>query len=115
MTPRALDLLRNGETLELARPRVQPETGRGKRKSGPLAELDEDDRRLFETLRELRKQLAREQNVPPYVIFGDAALLEMCRERPLDEQQFLNINGVGQVKLKRHGAVFLEAIACDEA
>ena len=70
--------------------------------------------RLFETLRELRKQLAAEQGVPPYVIFGDAALVEMSRERPMDEDQFLEINGVGQVKLERHGSIFLEAIACDE-
>ena len=114
LTPQALLLLRGEQTLELARPRVQEKTSRKKRKSGPIAELDEDDLRLFETLRELRKQLATEQGVPPYVIFGDAALVEMSRERPMDEDQFLEINGVGQVKLERHGDVFLEAIACDE-
>ncbi|MFC1776680.1 DNA helicase RecQ [Pseudomonadota bacterium] len=114
LTPQALLLLRGEQTLELARPRVQEKTSRKKRKSGAIAELDEDDLRLFETLRDLRKQLAAEQGVPPYVIFGDAALVEMSRERPMDEDQFLEINGVGQVKLERHGGVFLEAIACDE-
>jgi ATP-dependent DNA helicase RecQ len=49
------------------------------------------------------------------VIFGDAALVEMSRERPGNEDEFLEINGVGQVKLERHGGTFLEAIACDEA
>jgi ATP-dependent DNA helicase RecQ len=115
LTPQALRLLRAEETLELARPRVQEKTSKKKRKSGPIAELGEDDLRLFETLRELRKQLAAEQGVPPYVIFGDAALLEMSRERPSTDAQFLDINGVGQVKLERHGSIFLEAIACDEA
>ena len=115
LTPKALGLLRNEESLELARPRVQEKTRKKKRKSGPVAELGEDDLRLFETLRELRKHLAAEQGVPPYVIFGDAALIEMSRERPGSEEQFLDINGVGQVKLERHGAVFLDAIACDEA
>lgn len=115
LTPQALGLLRAEETLELARPRAQEKASRKKKKAGPIADLCEDDLRLFETLRELRKQLAMEQGVPPYVIFGDAALLEMSRERPSSESQFLAINGVGQVKLEKHGATFLQAIACDEA
>jgi ATP-dependent DNA helicase RecQ len=114
LTAQALRLLRAEETLELARPRVQEKQRKKKRKSGPVADLNEHDLRLFETLRELRKHLAAEQGVPPYVIFGDAALVEMSRERPADEDQFLEINGVGQVKLERHGSTFLEAIACDE-
>ena len=114
LTPQALQLLRAEETLELARPRVQEKLRKKKKKTGPVADLSEDDLRLFETLRELRKQLASEQGVPPYVIFGDAALVEMSRERPSNETQFLDINGVGQVKLERHGSTFLEAIACDE-
>ncbi len=66
---------------------------------------------LFEALRSLRKKLAEEKGVPPYVIFGDAALVEMSQRRPTTEAQFLDINGVGQVKLERYGAVFLGAIA----
>lgn len=115
LTPQALKLLRAEETLELARSRVQEKRPKKKRKPGPVAELCEDDLRLFETLREVRKQLAVEQGVPPYVIFGDAALVEMSRERPSNEDEFLEINGVGQVKLDRHGKVFLETIASDEA
>ena len=114
LTPQALRLLRAEESLELAKPRVQEKTRKKKRKIGPVADLSENDLRLFETLRELRKQLAEEQGVPPYVIFGDAALVEMSRERPSNEDEFLEINGVGQVKLERHGSTFLEAIACDE-
>ena len=114
LTPQALQLLRGEETLELARPRVQEKPAKKKKKTGPVADLSEDDFRLFETLRELRKQLAKEQGVPPYVIFGDAALVEMSRQRPASEDEFLQINGVGQVKLERHGSTFLEAIALDE-
>jgi ATP-dependent DNA helicase RecQ len=114
LTQSALSLLRAEETLELARPRVQEKIKKKKRKPGPVEDLSEDDLRLFETLREIRKQLAEEQGVPPYVIFGDVALVEMSRYRPSNEDEFLEINGVGQVKLERHGAVFLEAIASDE-
>ena len=114
LTPRALLILRSEEEIELARPRIseKPEKKKARRVAVDLAE---DDLRLFETLREIRKQLAQDQGVPPYVIFGDASLLEMCRERPSNEEEFLEITGVGQVKLERHGATFLEAIASDEA
>jgi ATP-dependent DNA helicase RecQ len=113
LTPGALRLLRNEDTLELARPRIKEKA----RKKPAIAalELEDDDLRLFETLREVRKQLAVQQGVPPYVIFGDATLVEMSRERPANETEFLGINGVGQVKLERHGPTFLEAIARDES
>jgi ATP-dependent DNA helicase RecQ len=114
LTPRALLLLRGEEEIELARPRINEKPVKKKAKKAAV-DLSEDDLRLFETLREIRKQLAQDQGVPPYVIFGDASLLEMCRERPSNEEEFLEITGVGQVKLERHGATFLEAIASDEA
>ena len=113
LTPRSSLLLRGEETVELARPRVQEKVRKKKRKPGPVEDLNEDDLRLFETLREIRKHLAEEQGVPPYVIFGDVALVEMSRERPSTPAEFLEINGVGQVKLERHGAIFLETIARD--
>lgn len=114
LTPQALLLLRGEEEIELARPRISEKPAKKKTVKAAL-DLAEDDLRLFETLREIRKQLAQDQGVPPYVIFGDASLLEMCRERPSNEEEFLEITGVGQVKLERHGATFLEAIACDDA
>jgi ATP-dependent DNA helicase RecQ len=114
LTPRALLLLRGEEEIELAKPRIKEKPVKKKARKAAV-DLGEEDLRLFETLREIRKQLAVDQGVPPYVIFGDASLLEMCRERPSNEEEFLEITGVGQVKLERHGATFLEAIASDEA
>ena len=70
-----------------------------------------EDLQLFERLRDLRKRLADERGVPPYVIFGDATLVEMSRRRPADGEELLDISGVGQVKLERHGEAFLRAIA----
>jgi ATP-dependent DNA helicase RecQ len=114
LTPRALQLLRGEEMIELAMPRIREKPA--KKKSRKITvDLEESDLRLFETLREIRKHLAEDLGVPPYVIFGDASLLEMCRDRPSNEEEFLDITGVGQVKLERHGAIFLEAIAMDEA
>jgi ATP-dependent DNA helicase RecQ len=114
LTPQALPLLRGEEELELAVPRTREKQVKKKTPKSSI-KLDDDGLRLFETLREIRKQLAEEAGVPPYVIFGDASLVEMCRDKPATSEEFLNITGVGQVKLERHGETFLEAIALDEA
>jgi len=114
LTPQALPLLRGEEELELAVPRTRENLAKKKAPKSSIR-LDDDGLRLFDTLREIRKQLAEEAGVPPYVIFGDASLLEMCRDKPANSEEFLNITGVGQVKLERHGSTFLEAIAVDEA
>ncbi len=101
-------VLRGEKNLTLARPRV-----REKRRKRPRAarDLQPGDLELFEALRDLRKRLADDQGVPPYVIFGDVTLTQMSRERPRTEEAMLEINGVGQVKLDRYGADFLDLIA----
>jgi ATP-dependent DNA helicase RecQ len=65
---------------------------------------------LFQRLKNLRKELADEQRVPPYMIFPDQSLLEMAQNRPTDRSGFLAINGVGESRLAKYGPVFLEAI-----
>jgi ATP-dependent DNA helicase RecQ len=69
---------------------------------------DED---LFERLRRLRKRLADERGVPPYIVFSDVSLRQMARYYPSNEEEFAQISGVGEQKLKRFGKVFLSAIA----
>ena len=49
--------------------------------------------------------------MPPYIVFGDAALVEMSRAKPRSPEEFLAVNGVGKVKLERYGEAFLEVIA----
>ncbi len=73
-------------------------------------DLAPDAQPLFDALRKLRAKLAQEQDVPPYVVFGDRALIGMANDRPTTEQQFLQINGVGQSKLERYGQAFLAVI-----
>ena len=68
------------------------------------------DRDLFQQLRELRTQLARERAVPPYIIFGDASLRDMARRIPSSLEELLNVHGVGEKKLQDFGQTFLEAI-----
>ncbi|MEK6918670.1 MAG: ATP-dependent DNA helicase RecQ [Nanoarchaeota archaeon] len=68
------------------------------------------DKELFEKLRLLRKQLANQRNVPPFVIFSDVTLREMSTSMPKNEEELLEINGVGQQKLKDFGDFFIEEI-----
>jgi len=71
---------------------------------------DGPERALFETLRERRRALAREQDVPPYVIFNDKTLRAMVEHRPQTPSEFRALHGVGDVKLDRYGDTFLSVI-----
>ncbi len=64
----------------------------------------------FEALRELRSEIANKDGVPAYIVFSDATLKEMASSLPSDEESFLDINGVGQVKLERYGKQFMDKI-----
>ncbi len=76
----------------------------------PEVELDAVDAEFFEELRELRRVLAAQHNVPPYVIFHDRTLREIAARRPTSESELLDISGVGQAKLDRYGAEFIALI-----
>ncbi len=101
-------LMRGEDKLIMARPRVRVEKEKKapKRKAGEI----DYDKVLFERLRRLRKNLAEEAGVPPYVIFSDATLAEMAAAMPRDNQAMLKINGVGAMKLERFGEAFLKEI-----
>ncbi|WP_194362712.1 DNA helicase RecQ [Neptunicella marina] len=68
------------------------------------------DRELFAKLKHLRKKIAEEDQVPPYVVFSDVSLAEMAEQVPENQGEFLDINGVGHTKLERYGERFLAAI-----
>jgi ATP-dependent DNA helicase RecQ len=85
---------------------------RGDRADSPVvAALDSRDAPLFESLRDLRARLAREQNVPAYVIFHDATLRAIALLRPRNRDELAGIGGVGAAKLTRYGSAVLEAVA----
>lgn len=83
-----------------------------KKSKSPVKEVlnVEENEELFEVLRGLRKQFAQEENVPPFVIFSDATLKEMCRYFPVDELSMLQIKGVGQSKFAKYGQAFMDEI-----
>ncbi len=65
---------------------------------------------LFERLRQLRLRLAREEDIPPYLIFNDATLKEMEKQRPMTDEEFLQISGVGRQKMQNYGYQFIKEI-----
>lgn len=77
------------------------------KKSFETENIDED---LFEVLRSLRTQIAFKQKVPAYIVFNDAALRSMCELQPTTKAEFLDVSGVGEVKMKHYGEAFIEAI-----
>jgi ATP-dependent DNA helicase RecQ len=97
--------LKNRKKITLTKPVTAPET-----KTRHVGEISCDEV-LFERLRELRKRLADERDVPAYIIFSDVALRQMARNYPESERDFARISGVGEKKLREFGEVFLGEIA----
>ena len=75
--------------------------------TGPLGDADEA---LFQRLRDVRKELADRQRVPAYIVFSDKVLVEMAARRPANEQELLDVPGVGPAKLEKYGPTFLEVL-----
>ena len=68
------------------------------------------DNSLFELLRELRIKLAEEENIPPYMVFGDSTLREMSIKYPMDKDNMFSISGIGEKKFEKYGEVFINLI-----
>ena len=89
---------------------VKPAGGRKASKALAKTIAASPDNALFESLRTLRKRLADEAGMPPYIIFNDASLREMAQRQPTTLEEFSTIVGVGQAKLARYGGQFVELI-----
>lgn len=81
-----------------------------KKKSGAAAELDTKGQLLFEKLRALRMEIAKEEHVPPYVVFSDKTLAQMSVLRPKTSEEMLAVSGVGEHKLEKYGGRFMACI-----
>ncbi len=123
LTPVGRAFLKNRENLTLTRakraepaPRTTPDPALGwRRRDAPPSIANEQadlavDAALFEKLRTLRRGLAEERNVPPYVIFGDVTLRQMAAYLPQSRDSLSHISGVGAAKLEQWGEAFLEVI-----
>jgi ATP-dependent DNA helicase RecQ len=101
LTKTGRDVLANGTAVLLRAATPAPARG----------DASSSDGALFGRLRELRRAIAAESQVPPYVVFSDATLWELARQRPMTIEAFARVKGVGERKLADFGARFVEAIA----
>ena len=113
VTSEGADFLREKPELQM---RLDPKSvggsgARGAKKTDPALELDsEADQELFTVLKALRMDIAKENNVPPYVVFHDKTLIDMVIRKPLSLTAMSGVPGVGQSKLEKYGQAFLDAL-----
>jgi len=107
LTEASRALLRGETTLSV---REDTKAAPRKKARAPAGDVAPADQELWQALRECRRELAAEQNVPPYVIFHDATLKAMAATRPADRDALLTISGVGQAKVARYGERFLSVL-----
>ena len=81
-----------------------------RRKSSTAGELKEQDEPLFQKLRALRTEIAREEKIPPYMVFSDKTLIHMCILKPENEAEMLDVTGVGRHKFEKYGKRFIDAV-----
>ncbi len=105
LTEAARPVLRGEIALSLAEPRMNLAVSKPK-----VTDRGDYDKLLFRRLRALRKKIADAEEKPPFVVFNDNTLVEMAVHYPTDEASLLLISGVGQTKLERYGAAFIDAI-----
>jgi ATP-dependent DNA helicase RecQ len=108
LTEQCRSVLRGEETLMLRKETKQSKSQKRGRKS--FNNVKESDNELWEALRSCRKSLAEELGVPPFVVFHDAALMEMVEKQPQNHQQFSKITGVGEKKLEAYADDFINII-----
>lgn len=107
VTPEGEDILFGRKTARLTQPREKLVEKKTKKAAKKPSTPDEE---LFGLLRELRKELARKANMPPYIIFSDAALKDMSGKKPVTQNQMLEVSGVGMKKWQSYGPQFLSVI-----
>ena len=109
IAPKGLGLMRGEETFRY-RPASGPAKKERRAKAVQDAGLSHADTSLLETLRQLRMRLAKQRQVPAYVVFSDRSLIDMAQKRPHNAYEFGEVHGVGAAKLKEFADVFLDAI-----
>ncbi len=114
LTTAGMAFLKEKQSLQLRHITKTKKTRTTRKLAAALALDTPADEQLFVALKSLRMQLAKEQNVPPYVIFHDKTLREMAMAKPRALDELQSISGVGEKKAERYGATFLSAITMHE-
>ena len=106
-TPKANRILFGNEIVVMKRAEPQEPKVHTSKKEKSTTSVDHN---LFAELKALRRELADEKNVPAYIVFSDATLIDMCQKRPKNTEELLEVSGVGKVKLELYGDKFLQLL-----
>ena len=90
--------------------KIKKKESKENNKSKASGILQEEDEPLFQKLRQLRMEIARKEKVPPYIVFSDKTLVNMCMIKPQNKEEMLSVSGVGEHKYAKYGQQFLEAV-----
>ena len=119
LTAKSEEVLADGAQITMKMAKEQEHTSSEKKekksRKGPAAgfagaEFTEEDEKLFEVLRGLRTEIAREEKVPPYIVFSDKTLTHMCILKPRTRNAMLSVTGVGEFKYEKYGERFVACI-----
>ena len=113
ITSSGLALLEDDGEFRYRTDRIQKASSRRRRKSPELEKLDVNGNALLGVLKAKRLRLAEARGVPSYVIFSDRSLIDMAVNRPSTRDEFAQIFGVGETKLREFGDIFIDVIAAN--
>jgi ATP-dependent DNA helicase RecQ len=119
LSGKSKEVLADGEAIvmKMAKEQEHPVKAKEEKKSkrskisaASGSALSESDEELFETLRVLRMEIAKEEKVPPYIVFSDKTLVHMCMVKPKTKEEMLSVSGVGEFKYEKYGERFLTCV-----
>ena len=103
LTAESAAIIRKEKRVEIQLPKNETTAARQEN-------ISEGDEAMFQALRKLREKIAMKEHVPPYVVFSNAALRDMCRRKPENLQEFMLVSGVGVMRSQKYGKEFLKEI-----
>jgi ATP-dependent DNA helicase RecQ len=111
LTSKSQEILTSSIKLELRYQDISlKKSAKKEKRNSKTKDLSVSGNSLFDSLKELRIKIAKEKRIPPYMVFSDKSLIDMCSLKPRNESEFIMVFGVGQSKLENYGKDFLEVI-----
>ena len=105
LTPFGAEVIKGEHMIFLKKERLSVQKATLKKKAGYS---DDYDAGMFDKLRDLRKEIAAEKNIPPYIVFSDKTLKDLSVKQPMNKNEMLAVHGIGEVKFERYGEAFLK-------
>ncbi|KYJ86048.1 DNA helicase RecQ [Sulfurovum riftiae] len=104
LTPFGVEVIKGSHTIDLKKERLTVQKAKAKRK---VTFFDDYNAEIYDRLRELRREIASEKGIPPYIVFSDKTLKDMSVKQPENKEAMLEVHGIGEVKFERYGEAFL--------